>query len=189
MRGGGSFASLEDDIKGGLRMTRGRLGEWRVTPYRVRGRLPLTGVVWLWYGCGPAQPPVHHGYRIGVRHDEIVWVPPWSPIGVGEDEVRGCGTTPCQCTGQAALGGRALKQPRGFPGVAPFCSVSADPRFYTRLEPWDVFGGKRGSSVSLRTVRQQRRGGGNYPAYTWWLNHGRRRFSALHPQPRLNGVR
>ena len=102
-----------------------------------------------------------------------------SPIGVGEDE-----------TGRGGkCGGRALKQPRGVPGVASVGSVSADPRFYTRLEPWDVFVGKRCSSVSLRTVRQQRRGGGNYPAYTWWLNHGRRRFSALHPQPRLNGVR
>ena len=68
-----------------------------------------------------------------------------------------------------------MKQPRGFPGVASVDSVSVA-RSLAQLEPRGVFVGKKGSSVSLRTVRQQRRGGGNYPAYTWWLNHGRRRF-------------
>ncbi len=40
----------------------------------VRVVVPV-GLTWTWYGCVPAPPHVHRGYRIRVRYDGVGVLP------------------------------------------------------------------------------------------------------------------
>ena len=47
-------------------------------------------------------------------------------------------------------------------------------RFYARLEPLDVFGGKRVPLSPATRCDNSAAAVGNYPAFAWWLDQGRR---------------
>ena len=71
--------------------------------------------------------------------------------------------------------GRVEATPVGVPGLLRL-TVSPLSALLPGLSREAIYLGSVVFLVSLRTVRQKHSGGGNYPAYTWWLNHGRRRF-------------